>query len=293
MKLFYLAAAASANLNNEYVNEELIAMGNKLQWKFYNFLNFFADEGKIKPNLAEKLQKKYDRMIGKATEHLEKVNCLSFPDRDDLNGTLYDDEEETDRFNREDPCKHNKRLEKLTNDFLRDSLRRCDDGEVALKQFLTRNQQYRFIFAKTRNVLDCQFDHRGPKSTFWFDSDEYFSDFGSSYQSGERFCASEGMRLCTFEEYCPDGEYGATQKGFKIPFFKDAWAPFFDPDTLNQKDANKNNWLQVGFHKHDHVKDEEFYNKQCWINPWGKPWGLTNDGMVMKMGLCCATDSWL
>ena len=50
---------------------------------------------------------------------------------------------------------------------------------------------------------------------------------------------------------------------------------------------------QVGFHKHDHVKDEEFYNKQCWINPWGKPWGLTNDGMVMKMGLCCATDSWL
>ena len=100
MKLFYLAAAVSANLNNEYDNEELIAMGNKLQWKFYNFLNFFADEGKIKPNLAGKLQKKYERMIGKATEHLEKVNCLSFPDRD-LNGTLYDDEEETDRFNRE------------------------------------------------------------------------------------------------------------------------------------------------------------------------------------------------
>ena len=86
---------------------------------------------------------------------------------------------------------------------------------------------------------------KSPKSTFWFDSEEYFSDFGSSYQSGERFCASEGMRLCTFEEYCPDGKYGATQKGFKIPFFKDAWAPFFDPDTLNQKDANKNNWLQV------------------------------------------------
>ena len=70
----------------------------------------------------------------------------------------------------------------------------------------------------------------------------------------------------------------------------------FNPyDNIIKKSGLKSFNIQVGFWKHDHVlggQDEDKYNKQCWINPWGKPWGLTNDGMVMKHGLCCAVDTW-
>ena len=45
--------------------------------------------------------------------------------------------------------------------------------------------------------------------------------------------------------------------------------------------------MQVGF-----VLARIFNFSVTWVNPWGKPWGLTNDGMVMKHGICCATDGW-
>ena len=45
------------------------------------------------------------------------------------------------------------------------------------------------------------------------------------------------MRLCTFEEYCPAGEFG--ELFVDIPFYQDAYAPFYNPDG-----ENINNWLQ-------------------------------------------------
>ena len=53
------------------------------------------------------------------------------------------------------------------------------------------------------------------------------------------------MRLCTFEEYCPSGEFGETMKGFGLDWYKDSWSPFYDPNSLNQRSDNVNNWLQV------------------------------------------------
>merc|ERR1719220_1989135 len=251
----------------------------------------------IGANLAPRIIKKYNRMIAKTVEKLENAACDQFPPPDHYNMTEIVGESfdtDSDRLNREDACKANNRIEKLTSDYLRDSLRNCDDGEVALNTFMRRQQKYRMLFAKTRDVLGCEFDHRDRGSTFWYDVSEYFSDFGSSYKSGERFCASKGMRLCTFEEYCPHGKFGEPSKSFRLPWYQDAWSPFYDPKPLNQQDANQNNWLQVGFWKiESHIpQDAHLYNKQCWINPWGKPWGLNNDGMSMKKGLCCASDSW-
>jgi len=201
---------------------------------------------------------------------------------------------------------------------MRDSLRDCQTGDIKIKPFLRRQERLRMIFKKTRDAFGCEFQHKTKGgSLYWFTTDAYFEKFGSSYNGGEQFCASRAMRLCTFEEYCPNGEFGETHKTLKsskwqsktpegeifselyqlpgIEWQKDSWAPFYDPDAIDQKGGNVNNWVQVGFWKHDHVlggQDEDKYNKQCWVNPWGKPWGLTNDGMVMKHGLCCAVDTW-
>ena len=64
-------------------------------------------------------------------------------------------------------------------------------------------------------IIDIRKNKRGGGSIHWFTTDVYFEKFGSSYNSGEQFCASRAMRLCTFEEYCPNGEFGDTHKTLK------------------------------------------------------------------------------
>ena len=108
---------------------------------------------------------------------------------------------------------------------------------------------------------------------FWFETDE---NFGNSYQNYTDFCASKGGRICTFEEYCPNGEFGNLFDS-RIPWYRDSYAPFYDPVG-----DNFNNWLQVGYHELDHLNEENWqFNKTCWINPWGKPWGLTSSGVAI------------
>ena len=36
---------------------------------------------------------------------------------------------------------------------------------------------------------------------------------------------------------------------FKIPYYQDAYAPFYNPNGLNE-----NNWLQIGFWKYEHTE---------------------------------------
>merc|ERR1712176_319977 len=313
MKLFYLFSAVTGHgtvttfLPDLQTNiTEFIDQSTILKKKFARFAKFYANEGKIGKKLAPRLITKYNKMIGQTVGKLEGLECDRFPVPKwwaaTLQGVIPEDDpfwdlDIAEKLNREDPCKASNRLEKITFGWLRDSIRDCDTGEIDLATFLRRQQKYRMIFAKTRNVLDCEFDHRSDKrgSFFWFDKNSYFDKFGSSYNSGEKKCASIGMRLCTFEEYCPNGEFGETMKGFGLDWYQDSWSPFYDPNSLNQRSNNVNNWLQVGFWKHVHVlgtDSEKYYNKQYWVNPWGKPWGLTNDGMVMKHGICCATDGW-
>ena len=63
--------------------------------------------------------------------------------------------------------------------------------------------------------------------------------FGSSYENYTDLCASKGGRLCTFEEYCPGGEFGA-RFDETISRYHDSYAPFYKPIG-----DNFNNWLQV------------------------------------------------
>ena len=42
----------------------------------------------------------------------------------------------------------------------------------------------------------------------WYDVEEYVDSHGTSYNGIHNFCLDRGMRLCTFEEYCPNGQYG-------------------------------------------------------------------------------------
>ena len=130
-----------------------------------------------------------------------------------------------------DPCKSNRGFEFNTIRLMRDSLRDCQTGDIKIKPFLRRQERLRMIFKKTRDAFGCKFQHkvsylikllltweknkRGGGSIHWFTTDVYFEKFGSSYNGGEQFCASRAMRLCTFEEYCPNGEFGETHKTLK------------------------------------------------------------------------------
>ena len=58
---------------------------------------------------------------------------------------------------------------------------------------------------------------------FWFDYDE---NFGSSYQNYADFCAAKGGNICTFEEYCPSGEFGELFDS-RIPWLGFSWRDFF------------------------------------------------------------------
>ena len=70
----------------------------------------------------------------------------------------------------------------------------------------------------------------------WFDIDPIF---GSSYENYTDFCNFKHGRLCTFEEYCPNGEFGPLFDK-TIPTYQDAYAPYHKPIG-----DNFNNWLQV------------------------------------------------
>ena len=47
----------------------------------------------------------------------------------------------------------------------------------------------------------------------WFFNSEYKDSFGVSYQGIVDFCASKKMRLCTFDEYCPNGRLNKPDEG--------------------------------------------------------------------------------
>ena len=93
------------------------------------------------------------------------------------------------------------------------------------------------------------------------------------------------MRICTFDEYCPDGEYGTPFRQF--PDLSDLYAPFYEFDG-----ENKNNWVQVGNHTIPNSQNS-YSGKSCWVNPeekklWDEPWGLRNERHDLKPGVCCA-----
>ena len=94
----------------------------------------------------------------------------------------------------------------------------------------------------------------------WFDVSHYELFFGTSYDAIESFCDARNMRLCTFEEYCPQGEFGELY--FNIPREREAYAPYFSPNG-----KSRNNWLQVGFPDLP-IYSPEYFNKQCWDYKW-------------------------
>ena len=105
-----------------------------------------------------------------------------------------------------------------------------------------------YIFERDQFILDCRstnalltnksYQEFQPEShfPFWVEVDEAF---GSSYQNYTDLCASKGGRLCTFDEYCPAGEFGA-RFDETIPRYHDSYAPFY-----KSVGDNFNNWLQV------------------------------------------------
>ena len=94
------------------------------------------------------------------------------------------------------------------------------------------------------------------------------------------------MRLCTFDEYCPNGEHGTPFR--KFPDLSDLYAPFYVFGG-----ENKNNWVQVGKHMIVNANKNFYSGKSCWVNPeeknlWDEPWGLQNERHSLKPGVCCA-----
>jgi len=138
---------------------------------------------------------------------------------------------------------------------------------------------YASVAAQMDWIDDTIRSHQGEPT--WYDVDVYANTFGTSYSNIANFCESMGSRLCTFSEYCPNGQFGSLFHD--IPWIADAYAPFYDPNG-----DNTNNWLQVGYWYIESASHEQWFNNTCWINQWGKPWGLENDGDIhFKVGVCC------
>lgn len=173
---------------------------------------------------------------------------------------------------------------------------------LMLQLLATTNAQSGGLCRPSERLNPCPENGRWTKTT----SQNIFSTTSSgagtepsNYNAMNGFCIAKGMRMCSYDELCPDGDVAATSttwassapawSGVIQPIFtQDLWVTYTSSSVFV---SNDNTWVQLGNRDLNGGAGLEICVRHEALAGQKPPWGV--DGLFysyMEYTICCDDD---